>query len=170
MPPEQKSACSRQITEQVMAHPFFQNAEEIYCYISLYEEVSTFELINSTLKMGKKVAVPKVIVDNFMKFYYIDSLTELKTGYFGILEPEADTAREAEGKQGLVLLPGTAFDRSGNRIGYGKGFYDTYLYAHPELHRIALAFSLQCVERIPADPHDIRVEAVITEKGNYMTC
>lgn len=168
--PEQRQAYGRQITEQVIRHPFFQREEEIYCYVSFGEEVPTFELIKSALKMGKKVAVPRVIVDNNMEFYYIDSLKELKTGHFGILEPEAAAEKRAEGRQGLVLLPGMAFDRNGNRIGYGKGFYDTYLSAHPQLGRIALAYSLQCVEWIPADVHDVRVEAVITEKGNFMIC
>lgn len=120
--------------------------------------------------MGKKVAVPKVIVDNFMKFYYIDSLKSLTPGAYGILEPEAYPQREACKEHALVILPGVAFDRQGNRIGYGKGFYDNYLSTHPQYHRIGLAFSAQCVDFIPADCHDIRVEAVITEKGNYITC
>lgn len=168
--PEQRQAYSKRIVDQVVCHPLFLCAEEIYCYVSFGDETVTFDLIKQSLKTGKKVAVPRVIVDNFMNFYYIDSLKELKTGHFGILEPEENPVRKADGQDVLVILPGIAFDRKGNRIGYGKGFYDAYLNEHPEFHRIGLAFSDQCVEWIPADPHDIRVEAVITEKGNYMSC
>lgn len=168
--PEQREQYSRSITSQVIEHPFFLNADEIYCYVSCESEVSTFELLKKCQSMGKKVAVPKVIVDNFMKFYYIDSLKSLTPGAYGILEPEADPQREACKEHALVILPGVAFDRQGNRIGYGKGFYDNYLSTHPQYHRIGLAFSAQCVDFIPADCHDIRVEAVITEKGNYITC
>lgn len=170
LPPEQRQQHSRRIISQVIEHPFFQNADEIYCYVSCEAEVSTFELLKKCLSVGKKVAVPKVIVDNLMKFYYIDSLKVLKSGAYGILEPEDEPEREANGENVLVILPGVAFDAGGNRIGYGKGFYDNYLNAHPQYHRIGLAFSAQCVEHIPADRHDICMEAVITEKGNYMIC
>lgn len=168
--PEQRQAYSKRIVDQVVCHPLFLRAEEIYCYASFGDEVVTYDLIKTAWKMGKKVAVPRVIVDNFMKFYYIDSLKELKTGHYGIPEPEENIAREAEGREVLVILPGVAFDKNGNRIGYGKGFYDAYLGGHPQFHRIGLAFSAQCVEWIPSDSHDIRVEAVITEKGNYVSC
>lgn len=168
--PEQRQAYSKRIVDQVVCHPLFLCAEEIYCYASFGEEVVTFDLIKRAWEMGKKVAVPRVIVDNSMNFYYIDSLKELQTGSFGILEPDENAAREADGENVLVILPGIAFDRKGNRIGYGKGFYDAYLSRHPQFHRLGLAFSAQCVEWIPADSHDIRVEAVITEKGNYMLC
>ena len=60
---------------------------------------------------------------------------------------------------------GAAFDKCGNRIGYGKGYYDTYLKKHPEYRRIGLAFSTQCVKTIPAESHDVPVEFVVTERG-----
>ena len=68
----------------------------------------------------------------------------------------------------LMILPGAAFDRKGNRIGYGRGFYDRYLQHAPQCRRMGLAYFVQCVEEIPAGPWDIPAEAVITEKGNYV--
>lgn len=163
LPQEEREFYDRQITEQVLEHPLFRNAEEIYCYISAPEEAATSEIMKSAWKSGKKVAVPLVTGAHEMEFHYIDSLRDVSAGYQGILEP---TGRNpADGSRGLVILPGVAFDRKGNRIGYGKGFYDTYLQKHPTLKKLAIAYSLQCVDEILSQPHDICVETIITEKG-----
>lgn len=158
------------ITNQVVSHPFFQCAEVVYCYVGFREEVDTSELIRIAWDMGKTVAVPKVIVDNKMNFYKITSMKELTPGYQGILEPASQPLHRMEvpdRERALMILPGAAFDRDGNRIGYGKGFYDTYLQKVSSCRKIGLAFSVQCVEQIPAEIHDIRVDMVVTEVGDY---
>lgn len=185
--PEERNFRDQKIHSLAAAHPLFQNAREIYCYASFRDEVSTDGLLELAWKAGKKTAVPCVTDSLRMEFYYIESLKELRPGYRGILEPEADMAEKAipgketgirldeglspdEDRDILIILPGAAFDRMGNRIGYGKGFYDRYLQRFPVCRRMGLAYSVQCVEEIPADPWDIRVEAVITEKGNFVSC
>jgi 5-formyltetrahydrofolate cyclo-ligase len=174
--PELRQTYSKQIVEQVISHPLYRHASEIYCYVSFGEEVSTGGLISYSLKMGKRVAVPKIIVDNSVKtensakenriqkmeFYYIDNMNELEVGYFGIKEPPQK--RAAQGENVLVIMPGVGFDVQGNRIGYGKGFYDVYLGNHPRYRRLALAFSMQCQTAIPAEEQDIRPEIIVTEK------
>ena len=170
LPAEMRQAFSDRIFKAVIGHPLYQNAEEIYCYVAFGEEVSTLRLVEYSWKMGKKVAVPKIHVDNSglrMVFYYIDSMDELSEGYYGISEPPAE--RQAAGSNVLVIMPGVAFDRRGGRIGYGKGFYDSYLGKHPEYRRIALAYEIQCLDLIPSEEHDIRPECIITEKEIY-TC
>lgn len=175
---------SQKIRSLTVMHPLFQSAREIYCYASLPDEVWTAGLMDEAWKLGKRVAVPRVTDEGKMDFFYIESPAELSPGYYGILEPAQDVGRLALPKsisksgmhpnsaigesQALVLLPGAAFDKKGNRIGYGKGFYDRYLHRFPKCRRIGLAYSIQCVEEIPAEPLDTGVEAVITEKGNYM--
>lgn len=187
LPPETRALYDREIHRLAAVHPLFQNAREIYCYASFRDEVSTAGLMELAWQNGKRVAVPRVTEGMRMEFYYIESLTELRPGYQGIPEPEAKRAwkaqlpqaedREADGglqNKGtgdiLVILPGAAFDRSGNRIGYGKGFYDRYLQRFSRCSRMGLAYSVQCVEEIPAQEWDIRAEAVITEKGNFVAC
>lgn len=163
---EDRQAKSHQIFTALIHHPLYQEAEEIYCYVSFGSEADTRNLVNYSLKMGKKVAVPKTLVDNLMEFYYINNLEELKEGHFGILEPR--TINEAQGKSGLVIMPGVAFDRHGGRIGYGRGYYDAYLKRHPSLRRIALAFEMQCLEALPLEEHDIHPEFLVTEKEIYL--
>lgn len=175
---------SQKIRSLTVMHPLFQSAREIYCYASFREEVWTAGLMEEAWNYGKRVAVPRVMDEGKMDFFYIENLEELSPGYYGIPEPAWDASKialpesisepgmyrgpAADGSQVLILLPGAAFDKRGNRIGYGKGFYDRYLYRFPKCHRIGLAYSIQCVDEIPAEPLDISVEAVITEKGNYM--
>lgn len=182
LPTEVRQAWSDKIFSAVVEHPLYMQAEEIYCYVSFGEEVATNALVEYSRKMGKKVAVPKILVDNSpkklesegrtgtfheMEFYYIDSMDELAEGYYGILEPPK--VRKASGKHVLVIMPGVAFDRHGGRIGYGKGFYDTYLKKHPGYRRVALAYEMQCLDMVPSEEHDIRPEIIITEKEIY-TC
>ena len=157
-----EKSCS--ICEKVATHPFFLNADTIYCYVDYHHEVSTKAIIEEAWVLGKKVAVPK-INGNDMEFYYIQTFSELSEGYRGILEPQ--TKNQAQDEQALVILPGVAFDRVGNRLGYGKGYYDRYLNKHKNHHTLAICFSCQLVDTIPVESHDLRPEVLITEEYIY---
>ena len=128
------------------------------------QEVGTKAIIKKAWELGKEVAVPK-IVGNEMQFFYIKQFSDLTDGYKGILEPT--TLQRADTEDGLVIMPGVAFDKRKNRIGYGKGFYDRFLNDHRQLHTIALCFTCQMVENIPIDEYDIRPQVLITEEMTY---
>lgn len=153
------------IQNRLLEHPMYLNADEIYCYVAFGDEVSTSLIMEMTWRLGKKLAVPKIINNDYMEFYYINSPEDLKEGYFKLQEPT--TAEKAAGKNVLVVMPGVAFDQKGGRIGYGRGFYDTYLQKHPAYARLAVAFSVQMTDTIPTEPHDIRPELIITEGKTY---
>lgn len=162
---------SLDIAEQVLKHPFFQCADTIYCYVPFREEVDTTICIQTAWKQGKRVVVPRVCGTNQMEFYEIESMKELFPGYQGILEPAVNRDRLFEASScvhALMLVPGVVFDRNGNRIGYGKGFYDHYLKTYPYISKMGLAFSCQCIEEIPAEPQDICMDVVLTESGDFM--
>ena len=132
LPAEMRQAFSDRIFKAVIGHPLYQNAEEIYCYVAFGEEVSTLRLVEYSWKMGKKVAVPKIHVDNSglrMEFYYIDSMDELSEGYYGISEPPAE--KMASGSQVLVIMPGVAFDRRGSPLVAEKAFMTLILESIP---------------------------------------
>ncbi len=174
---EERKNGSSVITDKITSHPLFVWADEIFCYVSYGTEVSTHELIRRSWDTGKKVAVPKVQGKHKMSFFYIDSFEKLHPGTMGILEPVEETEPADESfevgvqtdtkRRVLVIMPGTAFDRQGNRIGYGGGFYDVYLKQHPDYQRIAAAFQIQITDEIPIEAHDIRPDYVITEKECY---
>ena len=155
---------SDMILEKVISHPIFLRAEEVYCYVDFRNEVATRKLIEKCWECEKKVAVPK-IEGKKMTFYYISSWMDLSAGHWGILEPQA--SEEAKGESVCVIMPGAVFDKKRNRIGYGKGYYDTYLHEHPRYETIALAFELQVEEEIPYEAHDILPQIIVTEEQVY---
>ena len=155
---------SHRICKTVVAHPFFLKADAVYCYVDYRHEVGTHAIIEHAWQMGKRVAVPKVNGDE-MEFYHIQSFEDLEEGFKGIPEPRQ--SRPASDKNVLVIMPGVAFDINCNRIGYGKGYYDKYLHAHPEYKTIAVAFQLQMLNKVPADTYDICPNIIITEEKTY---
>ena len=163
MSEELQERYSQSIVQKVIDHAAYKEAEMMYCYIDAKGEVKTKALIEDAWRNGKKVAVPRVHGD-IMEFYLISSYEQLTAGYFGIMEPAESCEMVTEiSEKSVVIMPGVAFDKSGNRIGYGKGFYDKYFSAHPDVYKIAVAYSLQVVEAIEADEHDVRANCVITE-------
>jgi 5-formyltetrahydrofolate cyclo-ligase len=158
---EEKSCA---IQWQVIKHPFFLEANVIYCYVDYRNEVGTKMIIKQAWESGKKVAVPKVEGEE-MNFYYISDFSDLKEGYRGILEP--DVSFPANDVHALMIMPGVAFDKKRNRIGYGKGFYDKFMDKHPTFYTIALAFECQLIEEIEANSFDYCPQILITEEKRY---
>lgn len=163
LPADIKKQYSHKIVQHFLRSKEFQEAEMLLCYVANADEVSTVELMETAWKFGKRVGVPKVLGSHEMEFFEISDFKELHAGYKGILEPEMTKKLEID--RALVIVPGTVFDRSGRRIGYGGGFYDTYLQKHPMYQKVAFAFSMQIIDKIPAEPHDISMDFIYTEKG-----
>jgi len=161
---EEIESKSEIICQKVIHHPVFQEADMVFAYVDAKSEAQTKEIIEYAWKAGKKVAVPKVHGE-IMKFYLITSYEDLEPGCFGIREPkEVCKVIEEMPDKSLVIMPGVAFDREGNRIGYGKGYYDKYFSAYPETYKIAIAFEVQVVSKILADEFDVKADCVITER------
>lgn len=151
------------ICKKVMETEAFQRAACIYVYMDYKGEVSTGPLLETSWKLGKKVAAPRVTGPGEMKYYYISSDDDVAPGYFGIPEP-TDSLVEAREEDALLIVPGVAFDRMRHRCGYGQGFYDRYLAKHTKHPTIAVAFDFQIVPQVPAGEYDIFPQMLITEK------
>ncbi len=137
----------------------YRNATAIYGYLPYNQEVRTVPMLFRAIRDGKKVAVPK-ICGGEMKFFWMEDLTRVAPGYAGIPEPDFD-APEADDPHALVLMPGMAFDRTGQRIGYGGGFYDRFLAREPDHPTLALCYGFQIVEKIETEAFDIPVDCVL---------
>lgn len=149
--------------ENLLSMQEFQQAEWIYPFVSCRSEIDTIALIQALLEEGKhSVAVPRVTGEN-MEFVAIHSMKDLVPGAMQILEPVAGRVVTAD--EGLMLMPGLAFDLQGNRVGYGAGYYDRYLeqYDNSRLYKVAYAFDFQIVDQIVAEEHDRRVDAIVTD-------
>lgn len=114
--------------------------------------------------MEKEVYFPRVNGSS-LDFYRIHDLNQLKPGHFSVLEPECSLIKVDPQQIDLFIIPGLAFDDSGNRLGYGKGYYDRTLINIPEQNRVGLSYSFQILNFIPANDNDQKVGAVVTELG-----
>lgn len=165
---EKHQAFSNEIFNKLIMLDEFVKANSILCYVSYANEVDTIKLIEYALVKEKIVSVPKVEGD-MMQFYRIRKLTDLKKGYFGILEPFKTNNEAIDPENGFMIIPGVAFDRKMNRIGYGKGYYDRYLNDNQDknIFKCGICFEFQLCERIETDRYDQSLDKVITEKNIY---
>jgi 5-formyltetrahydrofolate cyclo-ligase len=140
----------------------FKKAGSVMFYVSKGSEVGTEEMIKKVLG-EKRVLVPKVKGEGITACE-IKDWKGLEKGAFGILEPKE--VREASKREvDLILVPGIAFDRKGNRIGYGKGFYDSFLKEIKNKGIIGLAFEEQIIDTLPVGQGDEPVKRIVTENG-----
>ena len=159
MSEEEISQRSAALGEQFAASQLYRDAKTIYGYLPYNQEVRTIPMLERALADGKKVAVPKVYGDT-MKFIYLEDMTQVEKGYAGIPEPIANEP-VADDKEALVLMPGLAFTRNGDRMGYGGGFYDRFLAEEPNHPTLALCYEFQMVEQLPTEEYDIPVDCVL---------
>jgi 5-formyltetrahydrofolate cyclo-ligase len=155
------------IAERVFGLDIFSNASVVLLYASFRSEVSTGGIIEKALESGKKVLLPKVDTEETkLRLYEIKSVDDLEPGYMGIPEPQASEENSADIDDiDMVIVPGAAFDENGNRLGYGKGYYDRLLSGEGARPAIAaLAYEEQIVKDIPAEPHDVKMELIITDR------
>lgn len=155
------------IARHLLSHPAMQEISYFFPFVSYGTEVDTRGIIQNVLAEGRcTTAVPKV-EGRQMAFYPIASFKDLKAGYQGILEPENGDSIPAT--EGVMLLPGLAFDRHKNRVGYGGGYYDRYLeqYGGQGILTIALAYEFQVLDKIEAEEFDRKPQWIITENGIF---
>ena len=168
IPPEVRRAKDRMIHERLSTLDEFKNAKTIFFFASFRTEVDTIELIKKSFSEGKRVVLPKVDKEKHMLFIYeIKSIDELKPEYMGIPEPAvlSDDRKVDINDVDIVIIPGAAFDETGNRIGYGAGYYDMLLSGLTRnIPIIAPAYEEQVTDSIPSEPHDIKVSIIVTDR------
>lgn len=161
---QEKDAAIRQ---GIIRLPEFTDAKTIFFYASFRSEVDTMEMIKISLSHGKQAVLPKVDKENKkLKLYEVKGMNELAKGYMGILEPSVLEERlTGLDDIDLIIIPGAAFDVSGNRLGYGAGFYDRLLAGiKNKIPIIAPAYEEQIVDDVPSEPHDVKVSKIVTDK------
>ncbi len=154
------------ITERILSLEEYRRANVIMTYLDFRNEVKTGELIQRTMKMGKKIAVPATDKKNIRltPSLLLSYPEDLKPGAWGIPEPASGCLRPVEpGEIDIVIVPGVAFDEKGNRIGYGMGFYDRFLN-ETDAFSIAPVFEMQIKPAFSPGPHDRPVDCLVTEE------
>ena len=160
---------SKHIQHNFLSSDLYKNAEYIHCFISMNDrnEVDTHPLIDTIISDGKQVVVP---VTNFkdisLTHVHLASMHPLKKNKWGVQEPENGKTIPID-KLDIILVPLLAADRKGNRLGYGKGFYDRFLKQCPA-KAIGLVFEAFILDEIPVGNKDVPLNGLISELGVYL--
>ena len=156
---DNKSKYDKVIFEKLINSDIYKKSKKIFTYISFGSEVDTKKFINYAISDNKDK------VNKEMLAIKINSLNNMNVDKLGILEPKYVDKSKIGDKFDLIIMPGVAFDKNGNRIGYGGGYYDKYISKiNDKCVKLALAYELQIVENIKSEIHDIKVDFIITNK------
>jgi len=162
---------SQAVLERLHELKDFQTASVIMTYVDFGKEVRTVPLISELLST-KRVVIP-YCQDEEISLFWLKNLKELAPGAFGILEPKLELRHLSERKVKLeelkfIIVPGTAFDPNGGRVGRGKGYFDRFLKKVPDsVPLVGLAFECQMFPEVPMEPRDKRLTAIVTESRIY---
>lgn len=154
---------SKKICEIFTSSKEFLSAETIMVYLPINNEVDTKDLILKAFELKKTVLVP-VTEGTKITPFVLDRSSSLLPGGYGILEPQNSTKWDKD--IDVCVIPGLGFDRSGRRIGFGKGCYDRFLSEVP-LKKVGFSFCLQIEEKIYTEPTDIPMDIVVTEEEMF---
>lgn len=138
----------------------------VYGYYPYRKEVSLLDLYEWLLGKQIPLAFPRISGET-MEFYLVRSMDDFTEGAFHIPEPKQGLP-SAGLSEACCLVPGSVFDRFGNRYGYGKGYYDRYFEAHDRMYRIGVAYEGQVEAHIPTESTDIKMQALVTDKDLYV--
>lgn len=157
------------LTRWILALPEYQEAKRIMAFLAMKGESNLDELLKRALADGKEVYVPVCLPERRMEAGRLLSMDHFIKGPLGLrdLPRGYETCKPEE--LDLVLVPGVACDRKGNRLGMGAGYYDRYLARVPYEKRIAALWDFQVAEAVPSEPFDRKMAKIVTDKGIIVT-
>lgn len=168
---QERSVLDDRITQKLLATSEYAEATTVLTYVSVSSEVSTRMIIESALRDGKTVAVPRCLPGHCLEFVAIASLDQLVPAPFNLLEPSKDLSALTEGHMddSICIVPALLVDTKGYRLGYGAGFYDRFLSTYSG-KKICLAYQQNLSKtELPHTAFDVPIDMVITESG-VLTC
>ena len=158
----QAAEMSARICERIVAMAEYLRAKRILCYAALPDEVQTGGLLREILRSGRQLYLPRTRGSD-LEIARVTAGMKMERGAYGVLEPVTDELAQI-GEMDLVLAPGVAFDREGNRLGYGKGYYDRYL---TKVHAFCagVCYTECVIESVPVGRCDVPMAALVSPQG-----
>ena len=159
----QKEMLDKMLFDRVISLKEFRESSVVLAYYPINDEINTIPIIEYALREGKRVALPiSSTIDYTLTFHFISSLKEIKNGAYSIPEPSEDSEIFNKETKALCIVPGLIFDRTGNRLGYGKGFYDRFLSDFNGI-TVGLCYSDFLLDKLPIDENDRAVDIVVSD-------
>ena len=157
----ERRAKDRRIIKNLRHMPMFREVKSVFCYVSYLSEADTRPIIEDCIRQNLLLAVPRIMRGDRMIAVRLNDPAELRPDNMGIPAPLSGQAEA--GPFDIAITPGLAFSPAGERLGYGRGYYDRWFAGHRVHTRIALAYEIQLVERLPTEATDRRVDMIVTE-------
>jgi len=159
----EEAAASRQLVLRLKEEPLWKASQCFLFFSALPGEPDLSSLVSEVLKDGKTVAFPRYVAatESYAACQIANPTEDLAPGRYGIFEPRASCAELPLNKLDFLLVPGVGFDLSGARLGRGKGYFDRLLVRASGV-RCGVAFDWQVLPELPTEPHDVRVDCLIT--------
>jgi 5-formyltetrahydrofolate cyclo-ligase len=163
-PASKRDAASETICDLIRRSERWQSLNSVMLFVPLKDEPDVWPLVEEALAAGRRVALPRFdpARQAYAACFVRDLEADLVPGKFGIAEPAPGLSGVAAPTVDLVLAPGLAFDVHGHRLGRGKGYYDRLL-ADVHGRRSGVAFEFQVTPELPAEPHDVQMDCLVTE-------
>ena len=163
---EQRIVLDAHIATHVTRLSFWEAAHTVFAYAAMDDEVDLEGVLRSAARDGKRIALPRIGPDRLrMDFHLLhNGVAPAERHAYGFLQPSADAPTVAPDADSLVLVPGRVFDRAGNRIGRGRGFYDRFIAGLPDgAVTVGIAYAVQLVHSVPVHDGDRPVQIVVTD-------
>lgn len=157
-----RNMMSEQIALFLQEIPEFNQAKSVFCYISYLDEVETHSLITRFLQQKKVLAVPKIMNKTEMLAIPLTDFSDLEPDNLGILTPKSNSA--LINTFDIAITPGLGFTEKGDRLGYGRGYYDRWFSKNTVQTKIGIAFEVQIVDELPLEETDLPLDVLVTEK------
>jgi 5-formyltetrahydrofolate cyclo-ligase len=170
MSPERAAIAAREVADRFLALPACRQVIArgglVALYAAMRNEIDPAPIGEALAEAGVTLAYPRVVRGvRRLTFHRVTSPAEMEIGTFGIPEPPHGAPVAPTRRIDLFVVPGLAFDRDGNRLGWGMGHYDATLSENPEARRVGLAYESQIVDSVPRGPHDLPMHVIVTDTG-----
>lgn len=163
IPAQARATASESARATLKAQPLWTRAQSILLFAPMPGELDVWPLLAEVLATGRQVLLPRFVAAtrSYEACFIRNPAVDLHVGHFGIREPCSTCARAEVSRVDLILVPGVAFDLQGHRLGRGKGYYDLLLGTIRGT-TCGVAFEEQIADEIPVEPHDVRLDYLLT--------
>lgn len=156
---EQRKAFSAKICAQLWEIVTQNEVKVIHSYLPMRAEVDVSSFLQKCLENDMKVVAPKTLRKRQMQHLVLKDLSTMEDGIFGTYHPK--NALEYHGHYDLIIVAGLAFDQQNYRLGYGGGYYDTFLAEYPTAMKVGVCYPFQFLETVPIESHDCQLDRVV---------
>lgn len=157
--PEEIKHQERQIFNQIKKLIEQHQPQSVHLYLAIHNEINTTSIIDFLFEKDIPVIIPKTYPKGKLEWLTLLPTDNLKKGMFGTAIPVKERINTTAPQ--MVLVPAVGFDRQGNRLGYGGGYYDRFLAHHPNVIKVGLAYPFQILDSLKTEPHDIPMDIIL---------